>query len=212
MATLIRSRWTSSFEGMSRRDREGCHYDAYLPDPLAQWKLALPADLVADLSDAEAAIRRLNATGTSHVSLEGLARFLLRAESVASSKIEGLEAGPRRLLDAEVVLAQGGDAADRIAVEVLANVAAMEAAVGLGSSTDTITLDHLLGIHRILMERSATPGIGGVVRTAQNWIGGTKRRARPRRRRMTWMSARPVRPLPSANGWMVSNWAWAIAA
>ena len=173
MATLIRSRWTSSFEGMSRRDREGCHYDAYLPDPLAQWKLALPADLVADLSDAEAAIRRLNATGTSHVSLEGLARFLLRAESVASSKIEGLEAGPRRLLDAEVVLAQGGDAADRIAVEVLANVAAMEAAVGLGSSTDTITLDHLLGIHRILMERSATPGIGGVVRTAQNWIGGS---------------------------------------
>ena len=173
MATLIRSRWTSSFEGMSRRDRQGCDYDAYIPDQLARWELALPADLVADLSDAEAAIRRLNAIGTSHVSLDGLARFLLRAESVASSKIEGLEAGPRRLLDAEVVLAQGGDAADRIAVEVLANVAAMEAAVELGSSTDTITLDDLLGIHRILMERSATPGIGGVVRTVQNWIGGS---------------------------------------
>jgi Fic family protein len=158
---------------MSRRDRQGCDYDAYVPDQLAGWDLVLPADLVADLSDAEATIRRLNATGTSHVSLEGLARFLLRAESVASSKIEGLEAGPRRLLDAEVVLAQGGDAADRIAVEVLANVAAMEAAVELGSSTDTITLDDLLGIHRILMERSATSGIGGVVRTAQNWIGGS---------------------------------------
>ena len=173
MATLIRSSWTSSFEGMSRRDRQGCEYDAYFPDPLAGWDLTLPADLVADLSDAEAAIRRLNATGTSHVSLEGLARFLLRAESVASSKIEGLEAGPHRLLDAEVVLAQGGGAADRIAVEVLANVTAMEAAVELGSSTDTITLDDLLDIHRILMERSATPGIGGVVRTVQNWIGGS---------------------------------------
>jgi Fic family protein len=173
MATLIRSRWTSSFEGMSRRDRQGCDYDAYLPHSLAGWELALPSDLVADLSDAEAAIRRLNATGTSHVSLEGLARFLLRAESVASSKIEGLEAGPRRLLDAEIVLVQGGDAADRVAVEVLANVAAMEAAVELGSSADTITLDDLLGIHRILMERSATPGIGGVVRTMQNWIGGS---------------------------------------
>ncbi len=98
---------------------------------------------------------------------------MLRAESVASSKIEGLEAGPRRLLDAENVLALGGEAADRIAVEVLANVAAMEAAVELGSSTDTITLDDLLGIHRTLMERSATPGIGGVVRTVQNWIGGS---------------------------------------
>ena len=113
MATLIRHRWTSSFEGMSRRDRKGCGYDAYLPDPLAGWDLALPADLVADLTDAEAAIRRLNTSTTTHVSLEGLARFLLRAESVASSRIEGLEAGPRRLLDAEVVLAQGGDAADR---------------------------------------------------------------------------------------------------
>lgn len=173
MATLIRSRWTSSFEGMSRRDRQGCDYDAYLPDPLAGWDLALPADLVADLSDAEAAIRRLNASDTSHVSLEGLARFLLRAESVASSKIEGVEAGPRRLLDAEVVLAQGGDAADRIAVEVLANVAAMEAAVELGSLADAITLDDLLGIHRILMERSSTPAVGGVVRTVQNWIGGS---------------------------------------
>lgn len=172
MAMLIKSCWTSSFEGMSRRDRQGCDYAAYLPDPLTGWELLLSADLVADLADAEAAIRRLNATGTSHVSLEGLTRFLLRAESVASSKIEGLEAGPRRLLDAEVVLAQGGNATDRIAVEVLANVVAMEAAVELGSSTATITLDDLLGIHQILMERSATPTIGGAVRTVQNWIGG----------------------------------------
>jgi Fic family protein len=158
---------------MSRRDCRGCDYESYLPDALAGWDLALPADLMADLSDAEAAIRRLNMSGTSHVSLEGLARFLLRAESVASSKIEGLEAGPRRLLDAEVALARGGDAADRIAVEVLANIAAMEAAVELGSSADGITLGDLLDIHRILMDRSATPAIGGVVRTVQNWIGGS---------------------------------------
>jgi Fic family protein len=173
VSTLLRRRWTSSFEGMSRRDRQGCDYDVYLPDPLAGWDLAIPADLVADLTDAEAAIRQLNTSTTSHVSLEGLARFLLRAESVASSKIEGLEAGPRRLLDAEIVLALGGHAADRIAVEVLANVAAMEAAVELGSTRDTITLDDLLGIHRILMERFSTPHIGGVVRTVQNWIGGS---------------------------------------
>jgi Fic family protein len=173
MAILIRSRWTSSYEGLSRHDRHGCDYDAYVPDTLTRWNFSLPADLIANVSDAETAIRRLNAAATSHVNLEGLARFLLRAESVASSKIEGLEAGPGRLLDAEIVLAQGGDAADRIAVEVLANVAAMEAAVELGSSTETITLEHLLDIHRILMEQSATPGIGGVIRNTQNWIGGS---------------------------------------
>jgi Fic family protein len=173
VATLIRRRWTSTFDGMSRRDRLGCDYDAYRPDRLAGWNLVLPADLVADLTDAEAAIRRLNTSGSSHVSLEGLARFLLRAESVASSKIEGLDVGPRRLLDAEAMIAQGGHAADRVAVEVLANVAAMQTAVELGSSTDVIALDDLLGIHTMLMERSATPQVGGVVRTAQNWIGGS---------------------------------------
>ena len=173
MGTLIPSHWTATFDGMSRRDRQGCDYDAYLPDRLRGWDLVLSAELMADLADAEAAIRRLNASGASHVSLEGLARFLLRAESVASSKIEGLEAGPRRLLDAEVALAQGGDAADRIAVEVLGNVAAMEAAVEVGSSTETITRNDLLGVHRILMERSSTPAIGGVLRTVQNWIGGS---------------------------------------
>lgn len=173
MAELKRLHWNVAFEGMSRRDRKGCEFDAYLPDPLVGWNLDLPADLVADLNDAETAIRRLNAAGTSHVSLEGLARFLLRAESVASSKIEGLQAGPRRLLDAELVLAQGGEAADRLAVEVLANVAAMEEAVKLGASGHTITCDDLLDIHRIMMERSATPEIGGQIRTVQNWIGGS---------------------------------------
>ena len=47
--------------------------------------------------------------------------------------------GPRRLLDAEVVLAEGGHAADRIAVDVLANVAAMEAAIELATSANSAT-------------------------------------------------------------------------
>ena len=56
---------------------------------------------------------------------------------------------------------------------MLANIAAMEAAVELGSSAKTIKRSDLLGIHRILMERSPTPEIGGVIRTVQNWIGGS---------------------------------------
>lgn len=173
MGKLVKQRWEVSFDGMSRRDRLGCDYESYMPDTVEGWELTLPADLVADLADAEAAVRRLNDAGTSHVSLEGLARFLLRAESVGSSRIEGLDVGPRRLLDAELVLAEGGDAADRVAVEVLSNVAAMEAAVELGTQRSTITLDDLLDVHRLLMERSPTPHLGGVVRVVQNWIGGS---------------------------------------
>lgn len=173
MATHLRQRWTARFEGMSRRDRQGCDYDAYVPDLLAGWDLLLPADVAADIADAEEAVGRLNRAGVSHVSLEGLARFLLRAESVASSMIEGLVAAPRRLVEAEAALARGDDAGDRVAVEVLGNIAAMELAVDAASSSGRFTVDDLLDIHRTLMDRSPTPQVGGEVRTVQNWIGGS---------------------------------------
>ncbi|WP_420639217.1 Fic family protein [Candidatus Poriferisocius sp.] len=158
---------------MSRRDRRGCSYDAYLADSLAGWNLLIPGDVAADVADAEAAIRALNAAGTAHVSLEGLARFLLRAESVGSSKIEGLEAAARRLARAEAAMALGGDANDRVAVEVIGNIVAMESAVELATSADPFGLDDLLSVHRTLMDNSPTPEVGGVVREEQNWIGGS---------------------------------------
>lgn len=173
MAELVHKRWEARFQGMTRRDRQGCNYDAYLADPLGGWDLTLPGDVAADIADAEAAIRDLNQAGTTHVSLEGLARFLLRAESVASSKIEGLDAGARRLVEAEALLAEGGEAADRVAVEVLGNIASMESAIALADQQQDITLADLLGIHQTLMERSATPEFGGVIRGEQNWIGGS---------------------------------------
>ncbi len=173
MAELLHKRWEPRFQGLTRRDRQGCNYDAYLPDPLAGWNLTVPGDVAADIADSETAIRDLNQAGTTHVSLEGLARFLLRAESVASSKIEGLDAGARRLVEAEALLAEGGEAADRVAVEVLGNIESMESAIALADQEREITLSDLLEIHQILMERSPTPELGGVIREEQNWIGGS---------------------------------------
>jgi Fic family protein len=173
MAELLRSRWKPRFEGSTRSDRQGCTYDAYLPDPLSGWDLTLSGDLAADIADAETAVGDLSRAGTTHVGLEGLARFLLRAESVASSRIEGLEAGARRLIEAEALLAQGGQAADRVAVEILGNIATMESAVELAGRIRDLTEADLLGMHRTLMEHSANPQLGGVVREDQNWIGGS---------------------------------------
>lgn len=172
MASHLRKRWDANFQGMSRRDRRGCDYGAYLADPLADWDLSIPADVAADVADAEAAVRALNGAGTTHVSLEGLARFLLRAESVGSSKIEGLEAAARRLARAEAAIVLGGEANDRVAAEVIGNIAAMESAVELATSADPFELDDLLSVHRTLMDNSPSPELGGVVREEQNWIGG----------------------------------------
>ena len=174
MAEYITLRWAPRFEGLSRRGREGCSYNAYLPDPLQGWNPTLPGDLAADIADAEAAVRDLNQTGPDpRTGVDGLARFLLRAESAASSRIEGLAAGPRRLAEAEAVIALGGDPSDRTAVEILANIASMETAVDLAARESRLTLDHLLTVHRTLMENSSRPEIAGAVRRVQNWIGGS---------------------------------------
>lgn len=173
MATQLRQKWEPQFEGLSRRDRRGCFYDAYIPDPLVGWELTIPADIAADIADAEAAVRTLNDSGIAHVSLEGLARFLLRAESVGSSKIEGLSVASRRLAKAEAALALGTDANDRVAVEILGNIAAMDSAIDLASTTSGFGLSELLTVHRTLMDRSPTPELGGTIRTEQNWIGGS---------------------------------------
>jgi hypothetical protein len=80
--------------------------------------------------DAEAAISRFNAEASGLVNPESLARILLQAESVASSRIEGLEVGPRRLLRAEVERALGEGPSDATAGAVLGNIEAMTYAIG----------------------------------------------------------------------------------
>lgn len=173
MAHHLDAHWQARFDGMSRRDRRGGSYSAYVPDLLAGWELVLPGDLAADIADAEAAVRRLGTAGVAHVSMEGLARFLLRAESVSSSRIEGLDASPRRLLRAELALSQGGRVTDRVAAEILGNVTAMDEAIRRAAEPESLRLDDLLAIHATLMQRSQRPEFAGVVRTTQNWIGGS---------------------------------------
>ena len=101
MAELIKARWEQDPAlGLPRSARRGCDYEAYVPDPLAGRALRLERATAADVADAELAIAELNRDVRALANSEALARLLLRAESVASSKIEGLEVGGRRLLEA----------------------------------------------------------------------------------------------------------------
>ena len=98
---------------------------------------------------------------------------LLRAEAVASSKIEGLEVGGRRLLKAQAAMGLGDEPSDVTAVEVLNNIEAMRWAVDTLSEADAITLDHLLGIHERLLAGTFLERHAGRLRDEQNWIGGS---------------------------------------
>ncbi len=174
MSKLLRRRWQAALDGgLSRRDRQGCEYEAYLPDPLAERSYRLDGDVAADVADAEAAIHRLNATAVALADTEALARLLLRAESVASSYIEGLVVGGRRLLRAEAARAMGDAPSDVTAEEVLGNIEAMNWAVETLSAAPAITVDGLLEVHRQLLVGTRLADHAGRIRTEQNWIGGS---------------------------------------
>ena len=174
MSKLVRCRWPTTIgEGLSRRDRQGCGYEAYVPDPLVGRAFRLDGDVAADVADAERAIAELNATAQVLVDTEALARLLLRAESVASSFIEGLVVGGRRLLRAEAAAATGERDVDVTAEEVLANIRAMSWAVDAVANLTMLTVDGLLTIHDHLLRDTRSSEHAGHLRDEQNWIGGS---------------------------------------
>lgn len=158
--------------GLPRRERRGGTFRTYCPDLLANRAFDLRGDVAADVSDAEESIRRLDATASSLTDTEALARILLRAESVASSHIEGLTLSPRRLLRAEAARAMGEPASDLTAEEVLGNIDAMRAAIEAAESDRRVTVETILAIHRCLLKDTRLHDHAGRLRDRQNWIGG----------------------------------------
>jgi Fic family protein len=173
VSRVIRRNWPGNPDAPSRRGRLPCDYEAYGPDLLAGRGITFDGDVAADVADAEAAIIRLNSAASALADTEALARLLLRAESVASSRIEGLETGARKLLRAEAAQQLGGRTLDVTADEVLGNVNAMNAAIHQIGPGETITLDTLLDFHRRLMANTPLAAHAGRLRDTQNWIGGS---------------------------------------
>jgi Fic family protein len=174
MAKVIRRRWRGDMlAGLARRDRLGCGYEAYLPDRLSGSSFRLDGEVAADVADAEAAITRFNAQALSLVNSESVARLLLRAECVASSRIEGLEVGGRRLLRAELARSFGEEPEDVTAAEVLNNIGAMSFAIDALARGRAVRVEDLLEVHRRLLAGTRMEQHGGRLRSEQNWIGGS---------------------------------------
>lgn len=173
MAKVIKRQWEATLDaGVPRRERRPCAYEAYVPDPLIGRPIKLDGDVAADVADAESAIIQLNASAATLADTEALARLLLRAESVASSRIEGLEVGGRRLLLAEAARALGDEPRDVTATEVLGNIDAMVWSLQTLADTEAISVAHLLEMHRRLLRGTRMASHAGQIRTVQNWIGG----------------------------------------
>jgi len=151
------------------RHRRACRYEVHLPDHLGDLEVRLDGELAALVSEAEQALITLNSDGGS--ALTPLARLLLRSESIASSKVEGMQLGVRELARAEAK-AESGSVLGTTALEVLANIDAMVLAVESAAEGERFAEDEIRAIHRRLLERSAHRHIAGAFRRTQNWIGG----------------------------------------
>jgi Fic family protein len=187
MPITVRELWEGQAGGFGESART-FWYEAFVPDSVASIDPQFPLSAAEAAAEAERAVRDLSATRELS-GLEALSRQLLRAESVASSRIEGLQLSHRRLAKAVF----DPTAADRTARGVVGNILAMERAIELGASAGAITTDSLLDLHRILFAGTEDERLGGQVREGQNWIGGSS--VSPRRAEFIPPPAAEVRPL-----------------
>ena len=149
--------------------KRACRYTAFVPDAIFGMPLSFEATVAGLISEAEHAIRSLN--DKARPALVPMARLLLRTESIASSKVEGMQLGARELARAEARL-ESGQKASALAIEILANIDAMALAVEEASVADRFGVGQIVAIHQRLMERAENRAVAGKIRTRQNWLGG----------------------------------------
>lgn len=151
--------------------QRGGVYETFIPDPIAERAFTLSGEVVAAIAEATKALGHLNDTRPQLTSLAALARNLLRSESAASSRIEGVLISYKRLARAAYAR-KGNQRGDSRAAEVLGNVEAMECAIELGGATQPFTVADIQDIHRTLLRFTEDRHFAGVIRAAQSWIGG----------------------------------------
>ncbi len=154
--------WRQRHRAGTAEDRRLRSVQTALPPAIAGLTLSVPGDLVAECDEAIRAIAVLDATRGRH--LRPLATLLLRAESVASSKIEHEEASIE-----DYARALHGSRAN-------ASATAMVAAGGAMSRLLDGELDEasILVAHRLLMaDDTEEASYAGRWRDVQNWIGGS---------------------------------------
>src|SRR5450755_3870242 len=129
-----------------RAARKGGRYNAFVPPNIATYVFALSDSAARDVEVGTQALKRLQDLDLAP-GLHSLAETLLRSESVASSRIEGVDMTHARLARARY----GDGREDRNAREVIANIDAMRKAIDLGASSDVLGVDAICDIHRALI-------------------------------------------------------------
>lgn len=172
MGTWVERQWIpSDAPGLARRSRRGGPYRAFVPDRLSTRNLRVPGDMSRKAAVVERRILDLSSSGTI-TGLEGIARFLMRSEAIASSRIEGLAPSPDKVAVAELAksdLQENIAGVSRIAELVANNVVALRELSSMSAKHQDLSVQDVIALHALLLDDNRIQGL----RTTQNWIGGS---------------------------------------
>ncbi len=159
--------WRQGQRGGTRADRTLTEITVSLPPRIATRSLTVDAPLGAQM---EAALAEIVALDRSHgEQLDALGILLLRTESVASSKIESVEASLE-----DYARALHGSKANTSATSMVAATAALAALMDTTDRIGRIDGAPLLAAHKALMDDDPSEyRYAGRWRDVQNWIGGS---------------------------------------
>lgn len=170
MANWDEGWWESRVEsGVPRWDRRSGPYRSYVPDLLLASPLLLPPAVDALVARAEHAVRGLAGDARD---LAGIARFLLRSEAIASSRIEGIAPAVQGIALAELGAHEQVPDVSAQARLVANNMTVLQDARTTLVAAPALTIEHLVGLHAALLPDEPEHHS---VRTVQNWIGGSHR-------------------------------------
>lgn len=158
--------WRQVFRSGTREDRMLRTVRAALPPRIADAELTLNGRSMAAM---ETATREMTALDHDRgADLAALRTTLLRTESVASSKIERIEASSD-----DYARALHGNRSNTAATSMAAATTAIDVLI-TSAARQPITLDSLLRAHAALMREDIRErAYAGRLRDMQNWIGGS---------------------------------------
>lgn len=159
--------WRQNMRGGTREDRTLSELEVSLPPHIKDLAIAVPSDLGAVLDDALREIAAVDEVHGGH--LGSLSTLLLRAESVASSKIEHVEAS----LD-DYARALHGMKSNASATSMVSSTTALTDLIDSVGVGGPIGMENICRAHRVLMaDDSSERAYAGRMRDMQNWIGGS---------------------------------------
>ena len=140
-------------------------FEAYIPHPISGWTPDLNARTWHRVAAVTQRCRDLQLGAARRLPAEWL---LDRAESIASSSIEGIRPSARNVARAEARLELFGERPADDEMQALRNIGVTAHARDLAASGTALSVDRLRQLHETLMGEDP---IAGQIRDRQNWVG-----------------------------------------